>query len=182
MSLTYKKARELFNYRPDGNLIWKVSKGGKKIGSIAGPKTKVGYSFIKIDGKDYRAHRLIWLWHHGYTPECGLDHINRIKHDNRIENLRESSQQCNLRNTDNFRDNTSGVKGVYRCKRYSRGFWMAYVRVQGKLYNLGRHKAFSEAVLHRLAAEQCLGWAGCGSSSPAYMYALENGLVKACGE
>jgi len=173
MNLTYSYVRELFDYRPDGFLIWKVRKGGKTMGSVAGPKAKVGYSFIVVDGKAHRAHRLIWLWHHGYMPEGDLDHINRIKHDNRIENLREVSRQCNIRNTGNQKNNKSGVRGV--C---GKDVFRVQIAVNKKQYWLGNFKCFDEAVLTRLAAEQCLDWDGCDSSSPAYQYAKSCGLIK----
>ena len=182
MSLTYKKAREIFDYRDDGKLIWKVRKSSNtKIGSVAGSFYKNSYSQVRVDAKDYMAHRVIWLWHHGYTPEGDLDHINRVKSDNRIENLREVSRQCNTRNTGNQKDNKSGVKGVYTHESWG-NVWRSFITIQGRKCSLGNHKDFDEAVLHRLAAEQCLNWDGCDSSSPAYRYALENGLVKACGE
>ena len=175
MSLTYSYVRELFDYRPDGFLIWKVRKGNKAIaGCVAGTFNQNVYSDVMIDGKFYKSHRLIWLWHHGYMPEGCLDHINRVKSDNRIENLREASRSCNVRNTGNRATNKSGVKGVYR----HRNRWRAHITVNGKTYHIGTHYLFEEAVLHRLAAEQCLDWDGCDSSSPAYQYAKSCGLIK----
>ena len=175
--LAHKRARELFDYRHDGSLIWKISKGTKRIGSVAGTFNQTVYSDVKIDGKQYKAHRLIWLWHHGYMPEGDLDHINRVKSDNRIENLREVSRSCNMRNRGNYKTNKSGVKGVYTCKGLG-NVWVSHIAVNGKLYKLGYFKCFDEAVLTRLAAEQCLNWDGCDSSSPAYMYAVNNGLIR----
>ena len=177
MNLTYKKVRKLFDYRPDGNLIWKMRKGNIMIDDVAGTHRKNYYSKIRIDNKFYVSHIIIWLWHHGYMPECELDHINRVKHDNRIENLREASSQCNKRNRGNFKNNKSGVKGVFTGKSWG-DFWQARITVNGKQYNIGTHYLFEEAVLHRLAAEQCLDWDGCDSSSPAYQYAKSCGLIK----
>ena len=176
MSLTYEYVRGLFDYRDDGNLIRKVSKGNQIIGSVAGTSKENVYSDVIIDRKHYKTHRVIWLWHHGYMPEGELDHINRVRHDNRIENLREVSRQCNMRNTGNFSHNTSGVKGIYTHPNWD-NVWRASIMANGKYCFIGHHKSFDEAVLHRLAAEQCLGWDGCDSSSPAYQYAKENGLV-----
>ena len=176
MSITYKRVKELFNYK-DGNLLWKVRKAkSTKIGDIAGCTNDRGYSVIQVDRKLYQTHRLIWLWHHGYLPEGGLDHTNRIRDDNRIENLREVSNQCNVRNTGNYKTNKSGVKGVYWYERRNR--WCSFITVYDKNYHLGRFESFDEAVLHRLAAEQCLDWSNCDSSSPAYKYAVEHGLIR----
>ena len=55
---------------------------------------------------------------------------------------------------------------------------MAHIRIMKKYYNLGRYADFDEAVLARLATEQCLGWEGCDSSSPAYQYAKKHNLIK----
>ena len=133
--------------------------------------TSNGYLVVRVNGKLYYSHRLIWLWFHGYFPEHGIDHINRVRSDNRLENLREVSQTCNLRNCGLSVKNTSGVKGVCWVTRY--GKWKARVRVANKVKNLGHHKTFTEAVAHRLAAEQCLNWEGCDSNSSAYRYMKE---------
>ena len=175
--ITYESARELFDYRNDGYLVWKVCKANNiKIGDIAGSINSRGYRQIGIDRGVYMTHRLIWLWHHGYMPEGGLDHINRDISDNRIKNLREVSKQCNMRNTGNYKNNSSGVKGIIGY-----GIYQARVKVNGKFRFLGNFKDFDEAVLHRLAAEQCLNWDGCDSSSPAYQHAVENNLINERG-
>ena len=159
--LTQERVRELFDYR-DGELFWKTG------GGVAGGLNSNGYLRIGVDGKKHYAHRVIWLWNNGYLPEKGIDHINRDRVDNRIENLRESGQTCNLRNTDNRKTNTSGVKGVYWGA--DNGKWRAQIMVAGKCHYLGSHIDFFEAVCHRLAAEQALGWAGCDDCSPAFQY------------
>jgi len=177
MSITYEKVRELFDYRSDGKLIWRITKSKNvKKGRVAGTSYTDWYSQVRVDYVLHMTHRLIYLWHHGYMPEGDIDHINQNKSDNRIENLREVSHQCNLRNTGNHSDNKSGVKGVYKHKSWSK--WLAYIVLNNKQRRLGKFKSFDEAVLHRLAAEQCLGWDHCHLASPAYRYALRNGLIK----
>lgn len=165
---------KLFRYREDGQLIWIKKKTGAKFNKPAGAMHRNGYKVITIDGKQYPAHRLIWAYHHGYLPECEIDHINREKDDNRIENLRMVSTSCNQRNTGNWSTCTTGVKGV--VKGY-KGF-RAHVRLMNKTFNLGDFDDFDEAVLTRLAAEQCLSWEGCDSSSPAYRYAKDKQLIR----
>lgn len=166
--LTQEKVRELFDYR-DGMLIWK-SKGKRVVvGNVAGGVSgNMGYHMVSVGGKKFCAHRVIWLWHHGYMPENDVDHINRDKTDNRIENLREVSRSCNMRNTDNLSNCTSGVKGVSFDN--PSGFWMAQITVRGRSVYLGRYPDFTEAVCHRLAAEQAENWAGCDNCSPAFLY------------
>jgi len=168
-----KMLHSLFRYRDDGQLIWIKGKTGAKKGKAAGSMHRNGYKVITIDGKQYPAHRLIWAYHHGYLPECEIDHINRERDDNRIENLRMVSTSCNQRNTGNWSTNTTGVKGVVKgCKGFR-----SHIKVMNKIYNLGDYDDFDEAVLTRLAAEQCLNWEGCDSSSPAYRYAKKHKLI-----
>lgn len=168
-NLTQARVKELFDYREDGKLIWKKQIGSRAmVGTVAGYLGKNGYRQLRLAKKLYRGHRIVWLWHYGYLPENGVDHINRERDDNRIENLREVSMSCNIRNTGNFSHNTSGVKGVRLYRSGEK--WIAQVKVSGKSIHLGTHLDFFEAVCHRLAGEQALGWPGCDSSSPAYQY------------
>ena len=91
---------ELFDYS-DGNFYWKKTVNTKiKIGQKAGCLKNDGYIQIRVEKKPYQAHRLIYLYHHGFLPDypLELDHINRNRADNRIENLRivtKSENQLN---------------------------------------------------------------------------------------
>lgn len=99
-----------FDYQ-DGQLIRKIGRINE-VGSIAGCVHKgTGYVHIKIKAKAFKAHRLIFLYHHGYFPEF-VDHIDGNKQNNRIENLREASKQENCQNQKVRWTNSSGVKGV----------------------------------------------------------------------
>lgn len=169
--LTQKEAQRLFNYREDGQIVWRVRihpKSNNKPGDIAGGLKGHGYMYTMVYRKFYLNHQIVWLMHYGYFPERDIDHINRDKIDNRIENLREISAVCNQRNTNNRRNNTSGVKGVYWHKIGKK--WSAQIKIVGKMIGLGLHEDFLEAVCHRLAAEQAVNWEGCDSSSPALKY------------
>lgn len=171
MKISQEYVKELFFYR-GGKLYWRVSESNRvTIGKEAGCKQENSYRVVGIGGKVYMAHRLVWIYHHGYMPEGMIDHINKNPMDNRIDNLREVDKKCNARNCGNPKNNTSGVKGVSFCP--NRKKWKAYISDDGKQSLLGRHKDFEEAVLHRFAAEQCLDWAGCDSDSPSYKYYKE---------
>lgn len=171
--ITQERVRELFDYREDGVLVRRVKVGRHvAVGDVAGFPGTRGYLNVKVDWKAYRIHRLVFLWHNGYMPENGIDHINRDKIDNRIENLREVGHTCNARNTSNRKNNTSGVKGISWSNEMRK--WRAQIRVGGKEISLGQSADFLEAVCHRLAAEQAEGWSGCDSSSPAFKYVQEN--------
>lgn len=170
--VTQAEVKELFDYDvKTGDLIWRVELRNTKIGMVAGTKDISDYIQINFNCNRYQAHRIIWLWYYGYMPENNIDHIDRNKSNNRIENLREVSIQCNARNTGNRKDNKSGVKGISWIKRDE--WWLASITIKGKSYSLCTSIDFSEAVCHRLAVEQCIKWEGCDDSSPAYKYIQE---------
>ena len=173
MKLNQDRLKELLEYDPTtGKFFWRVNRGPVRAGAEAGSVDSEGYICIMVDQKFYKAHRLAWLYVHGYMLENQIDHIDRDPANNKIENLREVSQICNSRNCGNPKDNTSGVKGVSWNKR--RGKWNAQIAINYHQFHLGRYDDFTEAVCARLAAEQCLGWAGCDSSSPAFQYVSSN--------
>lgn len=164
---------ELLECRKDGELFWKVNVGKRiKAGDVAGCLNDKGYVTVCVGGKTYLGHRIVWMLHNGYFPENHIDHINRNRGDNRIENLREVSRTCNMRNSGMRTDNTSGVKGVCWNKKTCK--WVAIIKVGGKQFTLGYHEDLLEAVCLRLAAEQELGWAGCDSASPAFKYVQQH--------
>ena len=178
--LTHERLHEILNYDLEtGIFIRKVSNSNRiKVGSVAGSIDKDGYLIITIDWKRYKAHRLAWLYIYGYFPEHDIDHINRNPSDNRIKNLREVSRSCNMRNTGNHRDNTSGVKGVRFSEKRKK--WMSQIQVNRKCRFLGYYIDFNDAVCARLAGEQCLDWNGCDSSSPAFKYVEKMIMRKPC--
>src|SRR3990167_1974171 len=76
--------------KEDGLIRWKISpRYGIYIGSVAGCLDDRGYITVRIKRRAYRAHRLAWFITYGYWPK-EIDHINRDKTDNRIENLRDT--------------------------------------------------------------------------------------------
>src|SRR5579862_7745832 len=87
--ITPERLKEVLDYDPaTGEFRWKTRLGGKAVaGRVAGYLDR-GYISIRIDRRIYMAHRLAWLWVYGVWPEGWLDHINRKKNDNRIDNLR----------------------------------------------------------------------------------------------
>jgi len=139
MALTQEEVHRLLEYR-DGTLFWKkmvTNKTGKRVGEVAGYIHPKGYRVISVHGYQYKAHRLVFLYHHGYIPEF-IDHINGIKDDNRIENLRPATKAENCRNTGTPKHNSSGVKGVSKAPRLET--WRARLSVNGKLFQVGGFK------------------------------------------
>lgn len=117
--LTQERLKILFEYSKDsGNLIWRISRGSKSKGSIAGAVSGDGYLYAGVDGGIHLAHRLVWIYEFGGIPNWAqIDHINRIKTDNRICNLRLATGSQNQINRHIQRNNSSGVRGVSWMKR-----------------------------------------------------------------
>ena len=131
------KMAEVLDYNPEtGVFTWKVRRGSKGAGTTATYKNTKGYVGICIDRKHMKAHRVAWLMVHGELPNGEIDHINGIKDDNRLCNLRLVSKSINQQNQRKARsDSTSGLLGV---SWYSAGNkWKADIRVGGKKKHLG---------------------------------------------
>jgi len=167
--LTQERLKEVLNYDSEtGEFHWKISgRGGPKPGSRAGSINGERYRQVRIDGKIYSSHRLAWLYTYGYFPENQIDHINRTRDDNRIENLREVSSSCNMRNRKGNSDSFSGVKGVYK----NGSNWRALIRVDNKCINLGTFTTLFAAAKARAEAEEKHGFITCDRLSEAKIFA-----------
>lgn len=152
------RLHELFAYYSNsGLLIWKIDAGRARAGDVAGNIMKIGYRKIKAGGKDLYAHRIAWYMTYGRIPKGGqIDHINGSRADNRIENLREVTNQENHKNRKKPSDNTSGVVGVTWDKGSKK--WRADIKVDCKNKYLGMFDDFDEAAKAREAAEKDLGF------------------------
>ena len=130
-----RRLKELFLYRDDGHLIWKKNCGGRmRAGTVAGTGTGTRYSRIGIDGFYYKTHRLVYIWHHGYVHNT-VDHIDRNKHNNKIENLRSATTRQQSWNAAIKRTNKSGFKGV--SWKPSAAAWIASLRINRRTHYLG---------------------------------------------
>lgn len=94
MELTPEKIREIFDYDSEsGLLFWKIKPARHvKVGDVTGCLGSKGYLSTVFCGKQHYTHRLIFVWFHGRWPKVYIDHVNNIKTDNRITNLRESTR------------------------------------------------------------------------------------------
>ncbi|CAB5214076.1 putative NHN endonuclease [uncultured Caudovirales phage] len=126
--------KELFDYK-DGQLYWKKSTNTKiVVGSLAGSLDCKGYKSVQVNGKTWKLHRAIFLMHYGYLPSQ-IDHINGIKDDNRIENLREATTSNNCLNQKLRKTNTSKIKNVSWHKKHQK--WYVQLQVFGKPKHIG---------------------------------------------
>ncbi len=131
--------REMLDYDPSTGLFtWKVDRTrGVKAGDVAGSVHPTGYRRIKINGLLYLASRLAWMYVYGAIPDgFTIDHINHIRSDDRITNLRLATYTENARNKLKPRSNTSGFKGVYLNKKT--GMYAARAKSKGKWVYFGR--------------------------------------------
>ena len=160
-ALPISELKTLIAYNPEtGDLSWLPRPTDTVIGR---PRTKGpisgkmgGYIYVSINGKGYLGHRLAWAITRGYWPTEQIDHIDRVRDNNRWSNLREAS---NRENHTNRTDNASGQVGVMFEK--SRGRWKAFVRVGYTMHNIGRFHTVEEATAARAAYMerlQCLGF------------------------
>ena len=150
MSLEKDTLNEMFRYH-NGKLYNKYTRNNNaREGEEVGYKHTNGYIITQINGKVYRLHRIIYIMFNGHIPQrTEIDHINRDRSDNRIENLRLVTRQQNTFNT--------AAKGCSFHKRSKK--WIASIRLDGKLHHLGSftteeeaHKAYLEAKkkLHKI--------------------------------
>ena len=149
-SLTIERLRQLLCYNPiNGLFTWRVTVSPTAFaGSLAGAVRKHGYRMIRIDGGQYRAARLAWFYCYGEWPTGLLDHINRIRNDDCLCNLREVTHSQNSTNRTTL--SATGIKGVHRASYRER--YQAMIMHNGKRVHLGVFKTLEEAAAVRKAA------------------------------
>jgi hypothetical protein len=141
--LTIYRLREVLQYDcDDGLFFWKIALSPRGlVGSLAGTICQNGYRMIIIDREPHKASRLAWFYVNGVLPEKYIDHINRIRLDDRISNLRVASPSENSSNIGVTKRSKSGLKGV--CK--TPWGWQASIGHRGKLQHIGSFRTPEEA-------------------------------------
>ena len=146
--LTQKRLKELLRYNPGKGLFtWCKDRGGTaRAGVVAGTEDGDGYVKISVDNKLYFAHRLAWYYVHGKFPDNQIDHVNGIRNDNRIENLRDVTNKENTsfllarkNSSDAYPLGKTGVKGVCVHRKKCRN-GKVYVRYRAKIKEKGKLK------------------------------------------
>ena len=171
-NLTVEVLRDILSYNHEtGDLFWKHrsddffesttrSAKGQASNWNANNANKKALNNIDRDGyfrgsifsKNYRAHRIVWAIHYGTIPDKFIDHINGIKTDNRISNLRLVNNQENSKNQAKRQKNTSGYIGVTWHKKAKK--WIAQITIDYKNVYLGIFESKNDAITARLKAEK----------------------------
>lgn len=139
-TFTAQYLREYFEYdQLTGLFYWKRKVTNAEIGQVAGTQ-RSGYVYLKLHNKGCFAHRVAWLFIYGEWPSKYLDHINGIRSDNRICNLREATQSQNMMNSKHSK--THAMRGLYKRKT---GLWQVKIGFDNKRINIGNFKTLEEA-------------------------------------
>lgn len=137
----------ILSYDPEsGQLTWRADRGRVFAGQRAGsPNHSRGKTYIqvKIDGFFYKAHQLAWLFCYGEWPDTNIDHIDGNGANNKICNLRKCTMSQNKANSKIYKNNSSGLKGVFFDKKTKK--YRVSIQKDKKRYCLGRFNSLDEA-------------------------------------
>jgi hypothetical protein len=149
MPLSKEMLNELFEYR-DGEIYYKVSRSRNKAGSKAGTYRNHDNAYqVIINGKHYLTHRIVFMMHHGYLPQF-VDHIDRNRSNNKIENLREATHSQNAHNSAIRKDSKTGIKNVSWNKVDKS--WKVRIQANNTRITIGQFKDFELAELVAMEA------------------------------
>lgn len=160
---TAKELHDFLKYDPaTGKFLWlerpdSPTFNSRFAGKEAFTRTDAKGSKIgKINDRTFKAHRVAFAMVHGRWPDSdkGIDHINGIRSDNRIENLREVNASENNRNQAKPKGSKTPRVGVRR----EGDRWRAGIKVDNKERFLGRFESLAEAIKCREAAERRFGF------------------------
>lgn len=150
--ITQQDVKDLFDYNHEtGEFFWTdKTKRTDRHGKKAGGKGVKGYIYIRVKGKKMFAHKIAWLYVNGELPTSQMDHINGIKDDNRIENLRLATNSQNRQNlTAPFSKNKTGYRGV----SFRRGLYCVCLKVNKRVMLYKEFKTAKEASDAYMAAK-----------------------------
>jgi len=148
--LTLERLKECLDYSPETGLFsWKLSSALHDVGDRAGGRHGAGYRHIGLDYKRYLEHHLAWFYMTGEWPQHEIDHVNRVRDDNRWSNLRDVSKSDNSHNKPLHYRSSSGFPGIYPHGNKFR----ARIEIHGLVFDLGRFRTVAEARVARLLGE-----------------------------
>lgn len=156
-TLTHELLTSYLKYNETkGEFTW-IKRPNKNIHlhTHAGTKNSAGYRVISLFGKRYPEHRLAWFYVHGEMPKHEIDHINQIRDDNRISNLRQVTRSENQRNKTR-KDSRVDEIGIWWCRRRKR--YIAEISLNGKKVYQKSFTDIDEAISARKAKALELGF------------------------
>lgn len=139
-----EQIKKILSYDPiSGNFQWLGDTAGHRKNEKVGYLEKSGYLSVSIFGSKIRLHRLAMIFAGFDLKEKMVDHVNLNKSDNRLSNLRIADNSKNKQNCGIRKDNSSGIKGVFR----SRNGWQGQIQIDGKRISVGHFKNLKDAVI-----------------------------------
>lgn len=148
---------QMLTYDPESGLLtWRISRGRVRAGDVAGCADPKGYWRVGVDGTYYRRCRIAWALHYKFWPENQIDHINGVRSDDRICNLRDVAASINEQNKGGAiaTNRSSGLMGV--TWNSGKQNWKAQISVNGRNKHLGYFKDASAAHAVYLEAKKLL--------------------------
>jgi len=162
-----EKLKRLTIYYPETGVFFD-RKTGKIVGRLDTSENQ-GYWAMYVGGIRGNRSRLAWIYMEGFDPNgYDIDHRNRIRFDDKWENLRLATRQCNSRNCNLKKTNKSGITGVFWFKRDKK--WTAQIFINYKAKYLGYFDTKIEAAKARWQAEKDNNFPDCNTYSSAYLY------------
>lgn len=138
-----RKLHRLFEYDPVSGFLTRREQHRYDLlaGDEVGTKLASGYRQVSIEGHTYMTHVVIWAMHYGEWPTFQIDHKDRVRDHNWIDNLRPASGSQQRMNSSLRKDNTSGTRGVY----LKRNKWAAEIRINKRKIFLGVYPTYEDA-------------------------------------
>lgn len=169
--VTAEIAREFLSYDPETGIMlwrerarrwfksdaehrgWNARHAGRRAGSL---KIGKGYRAVRIVGRRYPEHRLVWLMETGVWPANEVDHINHRRDDNRWRNLRTVTPSENRQNMGRRREGRSLPFGVDRVR--ATGRYRVRVTDEGVRHEIGHYDTEAEAIEVREVVQIAAGY------------------------
>ena len=154
ITLTHDRLLSIIKYLPEtGEMVNIVPrKNSKCVGEKLGARSGNGQIMLSVDGRAYQMHRLAWFWMTGEWPKNLIDHKDRDPTNNKWSNLRESDRAQNGHNANKKRNNTTGITGIWYCKKRKK--YIAEIFVRGVKISLGASEDKQVAAELRAEAEK----------------------------
>lgn len=135
---TVETVKKLFSYESETGLLFRITPRGKK--KLIRSRSTNGYLIARVHGRLIAAHRIAWAIHYGKWPDGEIDHVNRVKDDNRIGNLRDISHDINMHNIER-REEALRLVGPIPCGDK----WEAVTIKYGERHSLGIFDTIEQA-------------------------------------